>query len=58
VKRLKVHRVDSPNGEIHFVLKDSQSYERNAKIKDTEIAEIKRITRKEAEKPLILLREE
>ena len=55
---MKAYRVDSPNGEIHFVLKDSQSYERSANLKDTEIAEIKRITRKEAEKPLILLREE
>ena len=58
MKRLKAHRVDSPNGEIHFILKDSQSYERRANSKDAEIAEIKRITRKEAEKPLILLREE
>jgi hypothetical protein len=56
--RVKAHRVDSPNGEIHFILKDSQSYERNANPKNGEIAEIKRITRKEAEKPLILLREE
>ena len=56
--RVKAHRVDSPNGEIHFILKDPQSDERNANLKDAEIAEIKRITRKEAEKPLILLREE
>ena len=55
---MKAHRVDSPNGEIHFILKDSQSYERNANPKNSEIAEIKRITRKEAEKPLMLLREE
>jgi hypothetical protein len=58
VKKVKAHRVDSPNGEIHFVLKESQSPGRSANLKDIEIAEIKRITRKEAEKPLILLREE
>jgi hypothetical protein len=58
VKRLKAYRVDSPNGEIHFVLKDAQSSEHTSNLKDSEIAEIKRITRKEAEKPLILLREE
>jgi hypothetical protein len=56
--RVKAHRVDSPNGEIHFILKDSQSFERSANPKNGEIAEIKRITRKEAEKPLFLLREE
>jgi hypothetical protein len=55
---LKAYRVDSPNGEIHFVLKESQSSEHTSNLKDSEIAEIKRITRKEAEKPLILLREE
>jgi hypothetical protein len=58
MKKLKAHRIDSPNGEIHFVLKESHSYERGANLKDSEITEIKRITRKEAEKPLILLREE
>ena len=55
---MKAYRVDSPNGEIHFVLKDAQSSEHTSNLKDSEIAEIKRITRKEAEKPLILLREE
>ena len=56
--RMKAHRVDSPNGEIHFILKDLQSYESNANPKNGEIEEIKRITRKEAEKPLILLLKE
>jgi hypothetical protein len=58
MKRLKAYRVDSPNGEIHFVLKESQSFEHSENFKDSEIAEIKRITRKEAAKPLILFREE
>jgi hypothetical protein len=56
--RLKAQRVDSSNGEIHFVLEDSQSYEHTSNLKDSEIAEIKRTTRKEAEKPLMLMREE
>ena len=55
---MKTHRVNSPNGEIHFILKESQSYEHGANLKASEIAKIKKITRKEAEKPLILLREE
>jgi hypothetical protein len=56
--KVKTHRVNSPNGEIHFILKESQSYEHGANLKASEIAKIKKITRKEAEKPLILLREE
>ena len=55
---MKAQRVESSNGEIHFVLKEPQDSEYTSNLKDSEIAEIKRITRKEAEKPLILMREE
>ena len=50
MEKSKVVRVDSPDGEIHYVLQES--------LKDSEMVEIKRISRKEAAKPLILFREE
>jgi hypothetical protein len=56
MKRLRVHRVDSPDGEIHLVIEENQVSENSECF--TEVAEIKKASRKEAEKPLALLREE
>jgi hypothetical protein len=58
MKRLKAYRVVSPNGEVHFVLKEVANSEHSEDFLDYKLAEIKQITRKEAAKPLILFREE
>jgi hypothetical protein len=58
MKRLKAYRVVSPNGEIHFVLKEAANSEHSKDFLHYKLAEIKQITRKEAAKPLILFREE
>ena len=58
MKRLRACRVDSPNGEIHFVLDEPQASEHSECFKDYDVAEIKRISRKEAAKPIVLFREE
>jgi hypothetical protein len=56
MKRLRVYRVDSPDGEIHLVIEETDGSE-NCEC-SAEIVEIKKISRKEADKPLILLRKE
>jgi len=56
MKRLRVYRVDSPDGEIHLVLDEPQVSEDFECF--TDVAEIKKVSRKEAAKPLILFREE
>jgi hypothetical protein len=58
VKKIRVARVDSPDGEIHFILEEFIHTELSEHDKDFGIAEIKRISRKEAPKPLLLFREE
>jgi hypothetical protein len=58
MRRLRVHRVDSANGEIHFVLEEPQATELSKHFKYYDAAEIKKISKKESVKPLILLREE
>jgi hypothetical protein len=58
MKKLRVKWVDSANGEIHFILEESQPSEHSEYLKDSDLIEIKRISRKEAAKPLILFREE
>jgi hypothetical protein len=56
MKRLKVCRVDSPDGEIHLVIEETQASEPYECLADA--AEIKKVSRKEAAEPLVLLREE
>jgi hypothetical protein len=56
MKSLKVHRVDSPDGEIHLVIEETRAFEVSECCAD--VAEIKKISRKEASKPLVLLRKE
>jgi hypothetical protein len=58
MKRLKACRVDSPDGEIHFVLEETQASEHSKCFKDSDVVEIKKISRKEAAKPLVLFCEE
>jgi len=55
VKRVKARKICSSNGEIHFVLKENEE-EKNFECLD--IFKMKCITKKEAEKPLILVRGE
>jgi hypothetical protein len=58
MKKIRVSRVDSSDGEIHFILEEFVHTELSEHYKDSDIAEIKRISRKEAPKPLLLFREE
>ena len=58
MRRLRARRVDSFDGEIHFVLEEPQASEHSERFKDYDEAEIKKISRKEANKPLVLFREE
>ncbi|MBN1245002.1 hypothetical protein JXA31_05365 [Candidatus Bathyarchaeota archaeon] len=56
MKRLRVYRVDSPDGEIHLVIEENQVCENSECF--TDVAELKKVSRKEAAKPLVLFREE
>ena len=58
MRRLRARKVDSANGEIHFILEEPQVCEYTERFKDYDVIEIKKVTRKEATKPLVLLREE
>jgi len=57
-KKLEVARVYSPNGEIHFILREYRADESFKNRKDFDEAKVKKIMKKEASKPLLLLREE
>lgn len=56
MRRLKVFRVDSPDGEIHLVIEETQVSENSECFVD--MAEIKKVTKKKASKSLLLFREE
>jgi hypothetical protein len=58
MRRLRACKVNSANGEIHFILEEPQASEHTERFKDYDVVEIKKVTRKEAVKPLVLLREE
>jgi hypothetical protein len=58
MKNLKVVRVQSSDGELHFVLKESEAYEGSLKFKKYDEAEVKEATKREASRPLLLIREE
>ena len=49
-------RVQSLNGEIHFVFPESMSKTNVKNVEDFDEIEIKRIMEKEASKPLLLVR--
>lgn len=56
MKRLKINRLDSPDGEIHLVIEETEVSENCECF--TDLAEIKKISKKEAAKPLDIFREE
>jgi hypothetical protein len=58
MRRLRACKVDSANGEIHYILEEPQASEHSECFKDYDVFEIKKVTREEAVKPLILRREE
>ena len=58
MRRLRARKIDSPNGEVHFILDEPQVSEHSERFRDYDAAEIKKVSRKEAAKPLVLFREE
>jgi hypothetical protein len=58
MRRLRARKIDSANGELHFILEESQASEHSERFKDYSVVEIMKITRKEAAKQLVLLRKE
>jgi hypothetical protein len=54
----RVVREKSLNGEIHFILLESQLDETRKNAENFDHAEIRKLMKKEAAKPLLLLREE
>ena len=58
MKSLRMKRVVSPNGEVHYILEESRFHERTKKLKYFDISEIKETTKQEASKLLFLTRDE
>jgi hypothetical protein len=58
VKNLRVLDIRSINGEKHYIIQSLDGNENPTNSKDFDEAEIKRIMKKEASKPLLLLRTE
>ena len=58
MRRLRARKIDSANGELHFILEEPQASEHSERFKDYSVVEIMKITRKEAAKQLVLLRKE
>jgi hypothetical protein len=57
VKKFKEIRVDSPNGEIHYLLRESSILNRPENAKNFDEVELKKSSKKDASKPLLLTRE-
>jgi hypothetical protein len=58
MRKLRLSGIDSRNGEMHFILEEFPPSEYSEYFKDFDLVEIKRISKKEAAKPLVLFREE
>jgi hypothetical protein len=58
MKTLRVVRVDSDDGDTHYVFLDLQPSEKNIYGQDYNEIEVKKASKQEASKPLILKREE
>ena len=58
MKKMNVVEVYSRNNEIHFVLLEHKDIKRSKNHVDLSYAEVKMIMKKEAAKPLLLLRKE
>jgi hypothetical protein len=57
-KKLQVIRKRSSNGEIHLILQEYRLDENRKNAEDFGEDEIRKIMKKEASKPLLILREE
>jgi len=57
-KKSRVVREKSSNGEIHLILRELRFDENSKNVENLDEAEIRRIMKKEAAKPLLILREE
>ena len=57
-KKSNVVRERSLNGELHLILRESKFAENRKNEENLAEAEIRKIMRKEASKPLLILREE
>ena len=55
---LQVVRVDSEDGDTHFVFLDPQHFEKHIYAQDYDEIEVKKVSKREAAKPLILKRAE
>ena len=58
LSKSRVVREKSLNGEIHFILPESKFDETKKNAENFDDAEIRKLMKKEATKPLLLLREE
>jgi hypothetical protein len=54
VKKIRAIEVDSPDGETHYVLEEFPILEPSENSRDFDQDEIKRITKKDAAKPLLI----
>jgi len=57
-KKSRVVREKSSNGEIHLILRELRFDENSKNVENLDEAQIRRIMKKEAAKPLLILREE
>ena len=57
-KKSRVIRHRSSNGEVHFIFQESRFDENRKNAEDLDEDEIRIIMKKEASKPLLILREE
>jgi hypothetical protein len=57
-KSLRVVRIDSTDGDAHFVFLDPQLFEKYQYAQDYDEIEVKKASKKEAFKPLLLKRAE
>ncbi|MGA2680845.1 MAG: hypothetical protein ABSF44_03490 [Candidatus Bathyarchaeia archaeon] len=58
MKHLQVVRVDSEDGDTHYVFLDLQALEKNLYAQDYDEIEVKKASKREASKPLSLKRAE
>jgi hypothetical protein len=54
VKELKFMKMHSSDGSIHYLLKESQISEASVNGANLDVAEIKKISKKDAAKPLFI----
>ncbi len=56
MKRLRMKKFITPNGETHYVVEESEFLDRIKHAKYFDESEIRKITKREASKPLFLVR--